>query len=83
MSKHIPHTELSVPDIQSGIYEHYRGDRYEVVGAGLETETLAPVIIYKPLYESPVQLWVRPFEMFTESVEVDGKKVERFRRINE
>ena len=83
MSKHVSHTELSVPNIETGIYQHYRGDRYEVLGAGLNTETLVPVVIYKPLYKSPIPFWVRPFEIFFETVEVEGKHVKRFEKIDD
>jgi hypothetical protein len=81
MSKRIPHEQLSIPEIAPGIYQHYKGDRYEVVGAGLDTETLEPVVIYKPLYETPVPFWVRPYAIFTETVEVDGESIERFKKI--
>lgn len=74
--------ELIVPFIEAGIYEHYKGQRYEVVGVGLDTETTKPVVIYMPLYESKVPVWVRPYEMFLDFVDVDGKKVERFKKIS-
>lgn len=82
MSNRVPHEQLSVPEIIPGIYQHYKGDRYEVIGVGLDTESLEPVVIYKPLYDSPVSFWVRPFDMFIESVEVEGKTVQRFRKID-
>jgi hypothetical protein len=47
----------------------------------LDTETLEPVVVYKPLYETPVPLWVRPYTIFIETVEVDGKTVKRFKKI--
>jgi hypothetical protein len=81
MSKRVPHDQLSVPEIAGGIYQHYKGDRYEVIGSGLDTETLEPVVIYKPLYDTPVPFWVRPYRIFTETVDVDGKTVERFKKI--
>jgi hypothetical protein len=81
MSKRVPHEQLSVPGIALGTYQHYKGDRYEVIGSGLDTETLEPVVVYKPLYETPVPLWVRPYTIFTETVEVDGKTVKRFKKI--
>ncbi len=81
MIKSISHDQLSVPEIELGVYEHYRGDRYEVLGSGLDSESLVPVVIYKPLYDSPIPFWVRPFDMFTESVEVEGKTVKRFKKI--
>ena len=79
----LPHTELTVPEIEPGTYRHYKGDSYELIGAGLDTETLIPVVIYRPLYESPVSFWVRPFEIFFETVEVEGKAVKRFEKIDE
>ena len=75
--------ELVVPLVAAGIYEHYKGKRYEVVGVGLDSETMKPVVVYMPLYESTVPFWVRPYEMFLGFVDVDGKKVERFKKINE
>jgi len=72
----------TVPFIEAGTYEHYKGKKYEVVGVGLDSETTKPVVVYTPLYESSVPFFVRPYEMFLEFVEVDGKKVERFKKIN-
>jgi hypothetical protein len=40
---------LVVPFIQAGVYEHYKGKRYEVVGVGLDSETTKPVVVYVPL----------------------------------
>jgi predicted house-cleaning noncanonical NTP pyrophosphatase (MazG superfamily) len=74
---------LDVPLIEAGVYEHYKGKRYEVIGVGLDSETTKPVVVYVPLYESNVPFWVRPYEMFLEFVEVDGTKVRRFEKIND
>ena len=73
----------SVPFIEAGTYEHYKGKRYEVVGVGLDSETMKPVVVYTPKYESDVPFFVRPYEMFLEFVEIDGKKVERFLKVND
>lgn len=76
--------ELVVPLVPAGIYEHYKGNRYEVVGVGLDSETMKPVVVYVPLTQegkNKVSFWVRPYEMFLEFVDVDGKKVERFKKI--
>jgi len=75
--------ELTVPFVEAGIYEHYKGKRYEVIGVGLDSETMKPVVVYVALYESAVPFWVRPYEMFVEFVEVDGTKVRRFEKIND
>ena len=68
--------------IPNGIYEHYKGKRYEVIGIAHHSETLEPLVIYKALYETQFgadSLWVRPMDMFTQSVSVDGKQLPRFR----
>lgn len=65
--------------IQKGIYQHYKGNTYEVVGVAKHSETLEDMVVYKPLYENPgAMLWVRPLSMFIEEVEIDGKKMPRF-----
>jgi hypothetical protein len=74
---------FTLPFLEVGKYEHYKGKHYEVIGVGLDSETLKPVIIYRPLYKTSVSYWVRPYEMFVEAVTIDGKKVERFVKINE
>lgn len=38
--------------IQTGIYEHYKGKRYEVIGVARHSETLEEVVVYKALYEA-------------------------------
>lgn len=65
--------------IEKGTYRHSKtGKLYEVVGIALETETNEQVVIYHPLYDSDYELFSRPHSMFTERVEIDGKKVPRF-----
>ncbi len=36
--------------VPKGIYRHYKGNRYEVQGLALHSETLEPMVIYKALY---------------------------------
>ncbi len=68
--------------LEPGVYIHYKSAtmRYEVIGVGLETETNQPVVIYRPLYETSVKYWVRPYDMFVGTVSVDGKEIPRFRK---
>ncbi len=75
--------DFDLPLIEAGIYEHYKGKRYEVIGVGLDSETTKPVVVYMPLYESNVPFWVRPYEIFLEFVDVNGTKVRRFEKSNE
>lgn len=72
---------IAIPDIEVGEYEHYKGKRYEVIGVALHSETLEPLVVYKPLYATKASLWVRPYDMFTEIVLINGKEVQRFRKI--
>ncbi len=70
--------------IQAGLYEHFKGKKYEVLGTARHSETLEEMVIYKALYKGDFpegSLWVRPLAMFQENVTVDGKQVPRFRKI--
>lgn len=70
---------LSVP---SGVYRHYKGKKYLVLGVAKHSETLEELVVYITLYENESgPLWVRPLKMFLETVEVNGKTVPRFEKI--
>ena len=71
-------------NIKNGIYQHYKGNKYEVIGVAKHSETLEDLVVYRALYDNKVsQLWVRPLKMFTETIENDGKEIERFKYIGE
>jgi cyclomaltodextrinase / maltogenic alpha-amylase / neopullulanase len=64
--------------LKKGIYEHYKGNRYEVLGVGRHSETLEEQVVYKGLYGDN-DLWIRPLNMFLEDIITsEGKKVPRF-----
>ena len=65
-----------------GLYEHYKGMRYEVIDTVRHSETLEPMTLYRALYGEH-GLWVRPAAMFNENVVIDGVERPRFRRIQE
>lgn len=69
--------------IKLGIYQHYKGGLYEVIGVSHHSETLEKFIVYRALYDSKDfgknAIWVRPYEMFFEKVEFKGKEVPRFK----
>ena len=73
-----------MPVIDVGEYEHYKGKRYSVLGVGCDTETNEYSVVYQPLYEHAGQpdIWIRPYEMFIETVTVDGVIIPRFRRVD-
>jgi len=68
-----------LPDTPPGRYRHYKGGEYEVIGCARHSETLEPVVVYRPLYNDS-GLWVRPHAMFFGTLEVDGRLVQRFAR---
>jgi len=66
-------------------YKHYKGKDYEVIGEVKHSETLEDLVLYKALYDSKEfwknTLWVRPKEMFNETINFEGNQVERFKYI--
>lgn len=66
-----------LPTLDPGCYRHYKGGRYEVIGVARHSETHEPLVVYRPLYGEGA-LWVRPYEMFIETVVVDGLAQPRF-----
>ena len=73
--------KLEIQEITLGKYRHFKGNEYEVVGFAKDSETTEKVVIYKALYGDQ-ELWVRPYEMFREIIERDGKKIRRFTKID-
>jgi hypothetical protein len=69
--------------LRSGVYEHYKGKKYLVLGVARHTETGELMAVYVPLYELPrnrgVQMAVRPLKMFTEQVTNGAATMPRFR----
>ena len=63
--------------ITPGVYRHYKGQRYRVIGAARHSETMEALVMYQALYGER-GLWVRPLAMFTQTVERDGQQVPRF-----
>ena len=63
--------------LQPGIYRHYKGQQYRVIGTACHSETEEQLVVYQALY-GECGLWVRPLSMFIESVNVDGEQISRF-----
>ncbi len=70
-----------LPSTPPGRYRHYKGGEYEVLGAARHSETLEPLVVYRPLYNA-TGWWVRPHAMFFETVSSDGVVQPRFTRID-
>ena len=70
-------------EVNLGVYQHYKGKLYRVIGVAHHSETLEELVVYQALYDDEKfgknALWVRPKKMFLESVTVGGKQVPRFK----
>jgi hypothetical protein len=66
--------------VEPGIYEHFTGGRYEVIGVGRHSETEEEMVFYRTLYGDH-SFWVRPLAMFVEHVDRDGYSGPRFFRV--
>ncbi len=60
-----------------GKYRHYKGQDYQLLHIARHSETDQLFAVYQPLYGDS-GVWIRPLEMFMESVTVEGKLVPRF-----
>lgn len=77
--------------MKKGVYKHYKGMYYEVLGVVRHSETLENLVLYKALYEikefgvefRKEPLFVRPKEIFEEILIINNKKVKRFKFIKE
>lgn len=77
-------SSLSAPpeaeSLPAGVYEHYKGAHYLVLGGGRYDPTDEQVVIYVRLYSRPGwPLSVRPWIDFFAEVEHEGRRVPRFR----
>ncbi|WP_111885087.1 MULTISPECIES: DUF1653 domain-containing protein [unclassified Acinetobacter] len=68
--------------VKQGIYQHYKGQLYQVFHVATHSETGEKVVVYQCLYDD-YSMWVRPLEMFMETVEIDGEVIPRFKLIQE
>jgi hypothetical protein len=72
----------ALPPAPPGRYRHYKGGEYRLLGVVRHSETLEPLVLYRPLYGDRGD-WVRPYAMFFETVTIDGVTRPRFERIGD
>jgi hypothetical protein len=70
-------TGEKVLNIKQGIYRHFKGNKYHILGVAQHSEDGSTLVVYRPMYGTE-DLWVRPVEMFLETVELNGQQVPRF-----
>ena len=67
----------ALPPTPLGRYRHYKGGEYELIGVARHSETLQPLVVYRPLYNA-TGWWVRPHAMFFETDVIEGVTRPRF-----
>lgn len=75
-------TQPLMEQLQPGVYRHFKGNLYRLIGTAMHSETLEPMVVYRALYGEG-GLWVRPLAMWTEQVERDGYCGPRFTRVDQ
>ena len=68
--------------LKRGIYQHYKGQLYQVFNVATHSETEEKLVVYQCLY-GDYSLWVRPLTMFMETVQLEGIDIPRFKLIQE
>ena len=63
-------------------FRHFKGNHYRLEGFAKDSETVEEMAVYRALYGEG-GLWVRPAQMFFETIERDGKRMKRFELIEE
>ena len=70
-------------NLKSGIYQHYKGNLYQVFHVATHSETQEKLVVYQCLY-GDYSIWVRPLSMFTETITLDDdRELERFKLVQE
>ena len=67
--------------IGKGVYRHFKGNEYEVLGIARHSEDETPMVVYRALYGEG-GLWVRPADMWLETLNRDGKTFRRFEKLD-
>ena len=68
--------------IESGRYQHFKGNFYQVLHIAKHSETDELLVVYQPEYGERA-IWVRPLAMFDETIERDGKTLKRFQYVGD
>ena len=68
--------------MELGKYRHFKGNEYEVLHIAKHSETMEEMVVYKALYGEG-GVWVRPLDMFCETITRDGKTFKRFEKIED
>lgn len=64
--------------MKTGVYQHYKGPKYQVIDTVRHSETEELMVLYRTMYGDE-DLWVRPYTMFFETIIQDSKEIPRFK----
>ena len=75
---------LPEPELIMGTYKHYKGNLYEVTGLACHSETHEWLVICNTVYNHAgmPDIWLRPYDMFTESVHFNNELRPRFELVD-
>ena len=73
--------EEAVTEIEPGLYRHFKGNYYRVLSIAWHSETTEPMVVYQALYGNG-GIWVRPADMWNETVKRDGEEIRRFQPLS-
>lgn len=69
--------------VKKGIYRHYKGHKYRIIGIARHSETLEELVVYQGFYNDPKfgknPICVRPVKLFIDDVKINGKQIPRFK----
>jgi hypothetical protein len=66
--------------MEGAIFRHYKGNDYVILHIGIHTETEERLVVYRSLKDLST-VWVRPYDMFFGTLQVDGVEVKRFTQL--
>lgn len=67
--------------LQAGIYQHYKGGKYELLFVAEHTENKEAMVIYRSLKDK--KIWSRPLSNWQKKIEKEGEKQDRFIKIDD
>lgn len=73
---------MSNLEVKPGIYSHFKGKEYHVIGVGMHSENYEDLVFYQELFGQR-ELWARPLKMFCATIIKDGKEEPRFKYLRE
>jgi len=73
--------------VKPGLYRHYKGKIYQVLGTGRHSETMELMVIYQGQYVSDEfgdkPIFVRPYDLFIQEIDLEGLKIPHFKYLDD